>query len=147
MASLALIEAMASIIRPSTMLKASSVGFQTVARRSIATFPRATRVNANATRLPKTFRRGYAESKEAPAGVPVGPVVNNTQQAPRRSRFRALKWAWRATYLTVIGGAVYLAYGVYELRHPDEQPVADPNKQTLVILGKLQFSLHYNKCN
>lgn len=120
------------------MLKASSMVSQTVARRSVATFPRATRVNANATRLPKTFRRGYAESKEAPAGVPLGPVVNNAPQ-PRRSRFRPLKWAWRATYLTVIGGAVYLGYGVYELRHPDEQVAPDPTKQTLVILGKFEL--------
>ena len=126
---------MASSIRSSPMLKASSMVSQTITRRSVATFPRATRVTANATGLPKTFRRGYAESKEAPAGVPLGPVVNNAPQPPRRSRFRALKWTWRATYLTIIGSAVYLGYGIYELRHPDEQPTPDPTKQTLVILG------------
>lgn len=119
---------MASSVRPAAMLKALPVVSRTVARRSIATFPRARPVNvANATRLPKNFRRGVADVK------PTAPVV----KAKSRSRFRAIKWIWRATYLSVIGGAVYLAYGVYELRHPDEQPDADPNKQTLVILGML----------
>lgn len=29
-----------------------------------------------------------------------------------------------------------MGYGIYELRHPLEQPIPDPNKQNLVILGK-----------
>lgn len=29
-----------------------------------------------------------------------------------------------------------MGYGIYELRHPLEQPTPDPNKQNLVILGK-----------
>jgi NADH:ubiquinone reductase (non-electrogenic) len=67
---------------------------------------------------------------------PAEPVqVQYAQPPPPKGRFRTLRWVWRLTYLSVIGGVVYLGYGVYELRHPDEQPIPDPNKQNLVILG------------
>lgn len=124
---------MASTVRSATMLRASSMAGRAVARRSMATLPR-TRPGgvaaANATKLPKNFRRGYADVKLA------SPVV----EAKPPKRFRTLKWLWRATYITIIGGVVYMGYGVYELRHPDEQPTPDPNKQTLVILGKFQVN-------
>lgn len=97
-----------------------------VARRNITTVPRARPASvANATKLQRNFRRGYADVK------PASPIA----EVKKPKKFRTLKWLWRATYVTVIGGVAYMAYGVYELRHPDEQPVADPNKQTLVILG------------
>jgi NADH:ubiquinone reductase (non-electrogenic) len=47
-----------------------------------------------------------------------------------------LRWIWRATYLSLLGGIGYLAYSVYELRTPDEQFEPDPSKQNLVILGE-----------
>ncbi|RPA77949.1 FAD/NAD(P)-binding domain-containing protein [Ascobolus immersus RN42] len=37
--------------------------------------------------------------------------------------------------LSVTGGVVYLSYGIYEQRNPNEQAPADPTKKTLVILG------------
>jgi NADH:ubiquinone reductase (non-electrogenic) len=39
------------------------------------------------------------------------------------------------TYLSAIGGVAYMVYGVYDLRHPDDQFEPDPTKQNLVILG------------
>jgi NADH:ubiquinone reductase (non-electrogenic) len=53
-----------------------------------------------------------------------------------RRRFRWFRWLWRLTYLSAIAGTGYLAYGVYELRNPDEQVEPDPSKKNLVILGK-----------
>lgn len=37
--------------------------------------------------------------------------------------------------MSVIGGAAYLAYVVYDLRTPPDQFEPDPTKKTLVILG------------
>lgn len=107
------------------MLQSPSIGLQSVARRSFATLPRARPSTSfvNASRLQQSSRRGYADIK------PVEPVK------PRR-KFRTLRWMWRATYLSLIGGVAYMGYGIYELRHPMEQPIPDPNKQNLVILGK-----------
>lgn len=59
--------------------------------------------------------------------------------AKKPRRFRIFKWLWRATYLFTIGGTAYLAYGVYELRNPEDQFEPDPNKKTLIILGKNAF--------
>jgi NADH:ubiquinone reductase (non-electrogenic) len=58
-------------------------------------------------------------------------------QPPKKRRFRVLRWTWRLTYLSVLGSIGYIAWLIYEDRHPDEQVEADPNKKTLVILGKL----------
>jgi len=76
------------------------------------------------SKLRQSFRRGYAE---LPPPAPAAPV--------KKRRFRALRWIWRATYLSFLGGVVYLAYTVYELRHPEDQFEPDPSKQNLVILG------------
>lgn len=78
------------------------------------------RVTLNKKALQQTFRRSYADA---------APVK-------KRRRFRWLRWLWRLTYLSAVGGAGYLAYGVYELRHPEEQLEQDPSKKNLVILGK-----------
>jgi len=78
------------------------------------------------SKLRHSFRRGYAEQQ---GGAPVAPV-----KKPRR--FRALRWIWRATYLSMLGGVGYLAYTVYDLRHPVDQLEPDPSKQNLVILGE-----------
>ncbi|KIN04909.1 hypothetical protein OIDMADRAFT_101786 [Oidiodendron maius Zn] len=73
----------------------------------------------NKNSLRQSFRRTYAD---------VAP-------APKRRRFRWFRWLWRLTYLSAIAGTGYLAYGVYELRHPDDQVEPDPTKKNLVILG------------
>jgi NADH:ubiquinone reductase (non-electrogenic) len=55
--------------------------------------------------------------------------------APKKKRFRTLRWIWRLTYLSFLGGLVYVGYRVYEDRHLEPQTEPDPNKKTLVILG------------
>lgn len=70
--------------------------------------------------LREPFRRSYAD------------VV--TPKIKRRGR-NILRWTWRLTYLSAIGGLVYLGYTIYDGQTPTEQIAADPTKKTLVILG------------
>lgn len=58
-----------------------------------------------------------------------------TQRVVKRRSWRVLKWTWRLTYLSAIGGFVYLGYQIYENRTPADQEDPDPSKKTLVVLG------------
>lgn len=52
------------------------------------------------------------------------------------SGFRTfLKWTWRITYVSVLGGVAYGFYGLHVLKHPNDQEAPDPSKKTLVVLG------------
>merc|ERR1711881_36498 len=52
------------------------------------------------------------------------------------SGFRTfLRWTWRLTYISVIGGVAYAFYGLHVMRHPNDQEPPDPTKKNLVILG------------
>jgi NADH:ubiquinone reductase (non-electrogenic) len=118
---------MASTTRAMMRLPASSIGFKAASRRPFATSSRSfltsarpsSRVLLDKSKLQQTFRRTYADV--APAKKP--------------RRFRFFRFLWRVTYLSAIAGTTYLAYGVYELRHPEEQFEPDPTKKNLVILG------------
>ena len=77
--------------------------------------------------LSQSFRRAYAD------GNPVDPALKN--KAPKKKRFRFLRWTWRLTYLSAIAGSIYIGVGIYEAKHPDDQPEPDPKKKTLVVLG------------
>lgn len=67
-------------------------------------------------------RRGYADAAPSPAPKP-------------KKRFRALRWAWRLTWLSAIGLTGTVAYSIFDLRQPPDQAPPDPSKKTLVILG------------
>lgn len=77
--------------------------------------------------IQKEFRRSYAEIA--------------TPKTKRRGR-SILRWTWRFTYLGAIGGFLYMGYGIYLLRTPQDQleSGSDPNKKTLVILGIFSMS-------
>lgn len=79
--------------------------------------------------LRQSFRRGYADEIRPTATIVTEPIVKKPK------RFRTLRWIWRLTYLSAIGGVAYLGYGVWDLRNPEEQFQPDENKQNLVILG------------
>lgn len=123
---------MAATTRAMMRLPASSIGFNmsiaNASRRSFTTSSRSfltrarpsSRVAGNKSQLQQAFRRTYADT--APAKKP--------------RRFRYFTYLWRLTYLSAIGGTAYLAYGVWELRHPEVQFEPDPSKKNLVILGK-----------
>lgn len=108
-------------------LPASSIAFRATPRRQFATssqsfFTRArpsSRIRFDKSKLQQNFRRTYADV--APAKKP--------------RRFRLFRFLWRLTYLTAIGGTAYLAYGVYDQKHPDDQFEPDPTKKNLVVLG------------
>ncbi|KZN91653.1 External alternative NADH-ubiquinone oxidoreductase [Penicillium chrysogenum] len=80
---------------------------------------RSTKVSQSVSRI---ARRGYADAAPSPAPKP-------------KKRFRALRWAWRLTWLSAIGLTGTVAYSIFELRQPPEQITPDPSKKTLVILG------------
>lgn len=86
----------------------------------------ATQSTLNKPALRQSFRRGYAD------GNPVDPALKS---APKKSRFRFLRWAWRLTYLSAFAGIFYVGFGIYEAKHPNDQAPPDPSKKTLVILG------------
>lgn len=105
---------------------APSLVSRSIARRTFTTLnstrPRgAPRPDFNKPILRQQFRR--AQSTEAPL-------------PKKRGAFRSLlRWTWRLTYLSAIGGAAYIGYGIWELRHPVEQEEPGADKKTLVILG------------
>ena len=129
---------MSSSMRAMSRLPAASIGLRIATRRQFATSPQSfvtrarpsSRVHGDKSKLYTTFRRTYADV--APANKP--------------RRFRFFTYLWRLTYLSAIAGTAYLAYGVYDLRHPDEQFEPDPAKKNLVILGmypELSFVYSY----
>ncbi|KAJ5943899.1 hypothetical protein N7516_004067 [Penicillium verrucosum] len=80
---------------------------------------RSTQVSQSVSRI---ARRGYADAAPSPAPKP-------------KKRFRALRWAWRLTWLSAIGLTGTVAYSIFDLRQPPDQAPPDPSKKTLVILG------------
>lgn len=54
----------------------------------------------------------------------------------KKRKLRIFRWVWRLTYLSIIGSIGYVIYDGYNARHPDDQFTPDPNKKTLVVLGK-----------
>jgi NADH:ubiquinone reductase (non-electrogenic) len=106
---------------------ASIMQLSSVSRRSISTSLRAPLQATKPTSISRIARRGYADAAPTPSPAP----------QPKK-RFRALRWAWRLTWLSAIGLTGYVAYSILELRQPPEQFTPDPEKKTLVILGMFQ---------
>jgi len=106
-------------VRPLVLLSKQTRGFATAARRTTAPLQQTTRpARFDRQQLRNGFRRGYADQKKV-----------------KKGRWGVLKWTWRLTYLSVLGGLAYTGYGIYINRNPVEQHAPDPNKKTLVILG------------
>lgn len=80
--------------------------------------------------LTQPFRRHYAENQ--------APSATLSPAAPKpKKRWGFFKTIWRITYISLLGGAGYLAYTIYDLKYPNEQFEPDASKKTLVVLGKL----------
>lgn len=103
-------------------------------QRPITTLPSNTRriLTSQIPALRSTFRRSYAD--QAPQAI-LSPAPK-----PKR-RFRVLRFLWRLTYGSLIVGAVYLGYTIYDLQTPSDQFDPDPSKKTLVILGRIDLQL------
>ena len=113
-----------------------SRAFSTLSRRALTPArPRAlTRPTFSKVQLRQSFRRH--QSSESGKKV-----------KPKRGTFRTiLLWTWRLTYLSAVGGVVYVGYGIWQLRHPVEQLPPDSNKKTLVILGTFDRNQRWNFC-
>ncbi|KAJ5902042.1 External alternative NADH-ubiquinone oxidoreductase [Penicillium taxi] len=109
--------AMRSMVSPALM--------QSMTRRSVATSTQTLRAKPlRFQTISRVARRGYADVAPTPSPVP----------KPKK-RFRALRWAWRLTWMGSAGLLGVLAYSIYELRHPEEQIEPSPDKKTLVVLG------------
>src|SRR5277367_801103 len=76
--------------------------------------------------LQLSFRRAYADA----------PTAKLSPTPKPKKRFRFFRFLWRATYLSALGGLVYLTYTIYDAKHPADQIDPDPSKKTLVILGR-----------
>lgn len=57
------------------------------------------------------------------------------KEQAKKGGFRFLRWTWRLTWVSAVGGLAYVGYGIYETRNPVDQPPPDPKKKTLVVLG------------
>lgn len=97
------------ILRPST--------------RSLTTLTPRAALTARTQPVARQFQRQYSDAPSAPP------------KKPGKFR-RTVKWTWRLVYLSVLGSIAYVAYEVYDSRHPEPQVNPDPSKKTLVILGK-----------
>ena len=94
--------------------------------------------------LQQTFRRSYAEAAVVtppPPSATAPPPPPATPPPKPKRRFRFLRWTWRLTYLSVLGGIGWLTWNIYTLRHPADQYEPDPTKKNLVILGMFVTSL------
>ena len=125
------IDAMAAPARVLRRLQVavSLPGLRPASRRLVTTASRntpPTGVRSGVLRpLSREFRRYYADA----------PTATLTPAPKKRPRFRWLRWTWRLTYLSALGGIAYVGYAVYVDRHPAPQSPPDPSKKTLVILG------------
>ncbi|KAK6193145.1 hypothetical protein LQW54_012747 [Pestalotiopsis sp. IQ-011] len=77
--------------------------------------------------ISREFRRAYADAAPSTPATP--------PPAPKKRKIRYFRWAWRLTYVSLLGSLGYIVYDGFQARHPDDQFVPDPNKKTLVILG------------
>jgi NADH:ubiquinone reductase (non-electrogenic) len=119
---------MAPNLRP--LVSASSL-VQGAVRRSYATAqPGLLASKARWTPRPTFHQIALRQSIRRQSTEATAPVAK-----PKR-RFRVLRWTWRLTYLSAIAGLAYVGYGIWEMRNPEDQPLPDPSKKTLVILGK-----------
>lgn len=130
----------AAATRPLAQLSGSMSGVKQAAQRSFATVQnnkspliqqqqprRASTIITSSSRFDgqqQQWRRGFAEK------------LPDAKQVKRGS-WKTLKWTWRITYLSVLGTLAYTGYQIYNDRHPEDQQAPDPNKKTLVVLGRL----------
>lgn len=121
----------------SKMASPSAMQLSSLSRRSLTTRSPVqtlrTRQSVTQQVAQRAARRPYSD---APPAAP----------APKpRKRFRFFRWTWRLTLLAGVGLAGQLAYSIYDQRHPIEQTEADPNKKTLVVLGKLPSRIDFGR--
>lgn len=96
--------------------------------RSTAAGPRGLLLPRTASQAPRSLLQTVQRRQYASAGPEPG--------TPKQKKSK-LRYLWRATYLSGLGGIAYLGYAIFDARHPHQQTEADPSKKTLVILGEI----------
>ena len=66
--------------------------------------------------------------------------VDAASPKPKKKRGGFLRWTWRVTWVSALGGLGYVGWIIYTDRQPMEQVIPDPSKKTLVILGESSSS-------
>lgn len=95
---------------------------------------RATALSARPRALPRTSYNNVITRQTARRWETTDTKIPMPKKKP--SGFRTfLKWTWRITYVSVLGGVAYGFYGLHVLKHPNDQEAPDPSKKTLVVLG------------
>ena len=120
-------------MRPMAALRPAMAASQQVAKRSFVSSMAKPTFTARAPAL-RIQREGLRQDFRRHASG--GPEVILSPTPKPKKRFRVLRFLWRVTYLSLIGGTVYGFYAVYQNRHPGEQMDPDPTKKTLVVLGE-----------
>ena len=124
--------------RPLASISAA-IGFKTAAKRGLSSATKVTQLRSQqllrieskrcaVVQIPKqslrqSFRRGYADE----------PIV---KEKTKRRSWRFLRWTWRLTYLSALGGLAWTGWNVYQSKNPADQQEPDPQKKTLVVLGR-----------
>lgn len=130
MASKAVMRPLASVSAAIGLKHAGKRGFGNVSATQAQPLVRSeqgrARVQIPRSRVQEAFRRSYAE------------VSVETQRKVKRNSWRFLRWTWRLTLVSAVGGLGWMAYGIYQNRTPADQADPDPSKKTLVVLGMHQ---------
>ncbi|KAK3680100.1 NADH:ubiquinone oxidoreductase [Recurvomyces mirabilis] len=123
MATKVLVRPLASVSSANGFMRSFATGPSKPVAHLLRAEPGRRAVQIPRQKVQNAFRRSYAE------------ISPETQRVVKRRSWRFLRWTWRLTYLSVIGGLVYTGYGIYQNRTPAEQVDPDPSKKTLVVLG------------
>lgn len=127
---------MASAARPMASFAKSTMQLtpSRVASRALST---ATRQSINATPLRCISRPSPVMRLATTGRVAFRRAYSDEAPKPKPGRLRrTFRWAWRLTYLSVLGLVGYTGYVIYDDRHPNPQFEQDPTKKTIVVLGK-----------
>ena len=79
------------------------------------------------TLLQQSCRRSFADQ---------APKVELSPTPKPKKRFRFFRLLWRITYLSSAAFVGWIGWSIWQLRNPAEQFEPDPNKKTLVVLGR-----------
>jgi len=133
----------ASALRPLASSLRSDITFHAAARRTFS----GVRCPLVAKSQPIVSSRLTRQSFRASQSRSYADQTNpEPKVVAKKSGFRALRWIWRLTYLSTLGGLGYIAYGIYESRTPAEQLEPDPSKKTLVVLGMQRLIAVVHAC-
>lgn len=119
----------------------SSILEPIVVRRFISSNALIERRSNGAPRCFTASQRAFTQSARcAKPNPPPAPYIELSPNAgktaaPKKRRGGYIRWTWRLTKLAFVGGVAYLAWVIWDGRHPAEQFDPHPSKKTLVVLG------------